>query len=221
MGKHANLTVERLLNSFEQVLNNVKQPEFSMSTSKALERQAQLIDALIEVMLEVGLVAATTRAVARRADVGAGLINHYFRWPELRAVAWKTLFEAVARDQFPPDMLPEQALERYFAGAFAATARPYWKLWIEATELATADAAMAAALREAQAQMQAGMAALLRAGCTSQAWQLPDPAASALRLGALYDGLAGMLISGAGLAGPKEAERHLRRAFELECGACR
>lgn len=219
MWMHDNPIVERLLNSFERVLNNVKQSEHSMRAGKALERQTQLIDAVIEVMLEVGLVAATTRAVAQRAAVGAGLINHYFRWPVLRAMAWKKLFEAVAHDQFSQDMPPEQALERYFASAFAASARPYWKLWIEATDLAATDAAMAVALREAQTLMQEGMAALLRAGCTTLMWRLPDPAASALRLGALYDGLAGMLISGAGLAGPMDAEQHLRHAFELECGA--
>lgn len=189
-----------------------------MTTAKASERQAQLIDAVIEVMLEIGLAAATTRAVAHRAEVGAGLINHYFRWPELRAMGWRKLFEAVAHDQFGQDMPPEQALERYFANAFSATARPYWKLWIEATDIAATDAAMAVALREVQALMQAGLAALLRAGCTTRKWQLPDPAASALRIGALYDGLAGMLISGATPIAPADAEAHLRRAFELECG---
>ena len=45
-----------------------------------------------------------------------------------------------------------------------------------------------------------------------------NPAASALRIGALYDGLAGMLISGAAPIEPADAEAHLRRAFELECG---
>ena len=66
----------------------------------ATDRQSRLVEATIELLLEGGLRAVTTRAVTQRAGVGTGLLNHYFRWPELRALAWAQIFEAVARDQF-------------------------------------------------------------------------------------------------------------------------
>ncbi|MBA4723443.1 TetR family transcriptional regulator [Alloalcanivorax xenomutans] len=190
-----------------------------MSTRKSRERQATLIDATIEVLVESGLTAATTRAVTQRAGVGTGLLNHYFRWPELRAAAWQALFEEVAKDQFEQEQTPQIVMERYFREAFVEAARPYWRLWIEATELAASDKPMRNALKSIQARMQDGLARVLSDGCESGSWRLPDPEASALRLGALYDGLAGLLISGISPVSPDSAEKHLRKAFALECGA--
>ncbi|PWE30763.1 TetR/AcrR family transcriptional regulator [Pararhodobacter marinus] len=185
----------------------------------ATDRQSRLVEATIELLLEGGLRAVTTRAVTQRAGVGTGLLNHYFRWPELRALAWAQIFEAVARDQFAQADDPEAALERYFATAFTPDARRFWHLWLEATELAASDDFMQAAFRKASAQARTGLADLLAAGAAQGVWRLADPQATALRLGALYDGLAGLLLSPAQILDADQAEAHLRKAFALECEA--
>ena len=183
----------------------------------ALARRDQILRSTVSLLLEVGLSAATTRGVTQRAGVGTGLLNHYYRWPELRAAAWRAIFDAVADDQFPTGQPPDHALEHYFETAFTPDARQYWQLWIEAVELAAHDEAMAGALRDAQARLHNGLAGTLRAGCDANHWRLADPGATALRLGALYDGLAGLLISGAAQLDAEEAEAHLRAAFQREC----
>ncbi len=67
--------------------------------------------AAVDVLLAVGLRAATTRMVTDQAGVGRGLLNHYFRWPDLRAAAWESIFAAVTTNQFPADQPPGGAEE--------------------------------------------------------------------------------------------------------------
>lgn len=186
-------------------------------TKKEAGRDA-ILRAAVEVLLSVGLHAATTRAVTEQAGVGTGLLNHYFRWPELRAAAWTAIFSEVSEAQFPPGAEPQAAIEHYFATAFEPDARQYWQLWIEASDLAATDPAMAEALHAIQASLHDSLAAVLRAGNKTGRWQLRDADATALRLGALYDGLAALLISNTPRLDARKAEKHLRAAFALECG---
>jgi AcrR family transcriptional regulator len=183
------------------------------------DRQKRIIEATIELLLEVGLRAATTRAVTQKAGVGTGLLNHYFRWPELRALAWAQIFEVVAADQFSQETDPRAALERHFATAFTSDARQFWHLWVEAAELAASDDFMKTAFRKANKQAHKGLRDVLVAGDEQGFWKLADPDGTALRLGAIYDGLAGMLLSPAQNMDVAQAEAHLRKAFELECQA--
>lgn len=193
----------------------------SDATQPTTDRQKRLVEATVELLLEVGLRAATTRAVTQKAGVGTGLLNHYFRWPELRARAWAQIFQALAADQFAQEPDPRDALERYFATAFTPDAKHLWHLWIEATELAASDDFMKAAFRDASKQAHKGLRDVLVAGDEQGAWQLADPEGTAVRLSALYDGLAGMLLSPAQNMDAGQAEAHLRRAFELECETSR
>jgi len=179
-------------------------------------RQDRIVQATIALLLAVGLRAATTRAVTDKAGVGTGLLNHYFRWPDLRARAWGYIFTAVAVDQFPPDQDPQTALDHYFATAFTPDARRYWHLWTEGAELAASDEAMRVAVETARSQLRRGLVDVLNAGCLSMRWHLPDPQATAFRLGALYDGLAGLLLVSDSDLTEAQAEAHLRMAFALE-----
>lgn len=172
--------------------------------------------AAVEVFLEVGLRAATTRMVTDRAGVGRGLLNHYFRWPDLRAESWAIIFRTVAQDQFPPHLRPDKAIERYLSSAFATESKSFWLLWLEAADLAKSDPAMATAMRQASETMLGAMIECLAAGETQNLWRLRNARATALRLSALYDGLAGMLLSGSVDLTPAEAEAHLRQAFAFE-----
>ena len=183
----------------------------------AAGRRQRIVAAAADVLVEAGLREATTRAVTERAGVGTGLLNHYFRWPELRAEAWAGLFATVADRLFPADAEPDERLEAYFRDAFAADAQPYWHLWSEAVDLAAGDADMARVLGEAQRRLHAGLAGALADGADAGLWRLADADATALRLEALYDGLAGLLLSGVADLDAEAAERHLRTAFRLEC----
>lgn len=186
------------------------------TSQPAATRQDRIVQATVAVLLEVGLRAANTRAVTEKAGVGTGLLNHYFRWPELRAFAWTQIFEAVAQGQFLSEADPQTSLEQYFATAFIPGADKFWHLWTEAAELSASDAAMKAAFGKAQTRLHQGLRDILAAGCRSGNWQLQNPQETAVRLGALYDGLAGLLLSGAGDMDAKKAETHLRTAFEME-----
>ena len=73
---------------------------------------------------------------------------------------------------------------------------------------------MAAALT----RVQGGMLARLTAALAAVPGRRAGPAATALRLTALQDGLAGLLLAGTPDLTPEMAEAHLRRAFALEVG---
>ncbi|MBL9047022.1 MAG: TetR family transcriptional regulator C-terminal domain-containing protein [Tabrizicola sp.] len=175
---------------------------------------ALILKAAADVLQEVGLQAATTRAVTDRAGVGRGLLNHYFRWPELRAMAWEAVFAEVAATE----EAPQKALETWLATAFMPEARAYWRLWLEATDLAATDPAMAAALGRVQRRLLAALANSLAQGSAAGHWRCADAEATALRLTALQDGLAGLLLAGTTDLTPAQAEDHLRRAVALELG---
>lgn len=170
--------------------------------------------------MEVGLRAATTRMVTDHAGVGRGLLNHYFRWPDLRAQAWESIFAAVIADQFPADLAPDQAFTSFINTAFVPEARPFWQLWSEAADLATTDPALAAALHRIASRMLDGMVTSLARGVRDHGWAIPSPADAGLRLSALYDGLAGMLLSGMPTLNPEKATALLRHAFQAETLSC-
>ncbi len=184
----------------------------------ATDRRTQILRATVDLLLENGLAATRTRAVTERSGVGTGLLNHYFRWSDLRAAAWKLIFDEVAKETFAPDLPPDQVMDQYFAEAFVPEAERYWRLWLEATDLAKQDAAIAQVLNDAQARMDNALCAVLTAGNAAGLWTLADPQATATRLGALYDGLAGLLHSRSKRLTRPRAEAHLRHLFALECG---
>jgi len=182
-----------------------------------VDRRTQILHATVDLLLEDGLTATRTRTVTARSGVGTGLLNHYFRWNDLRATAWKLIFDAVAKDTFAPDLPPDQVMDRYFAGAFVPEAERFWRLWLEATELAKQDEAIARVLGEAQARMDSALCGVLAAGNAEGLWTLANPQATATRLAALNDGLAGLLLSGSQRLTRAAAEAHLRHIFALEC----
>lgn len=190
-----------------------RQPDGSQHT----DSRTKILHATVDLLLENGLAATRTRAVTERSGVGTGLLNHYFRWNDLRAAAWKLIFDEVAKDSFPSSLPPDQVMDRYFSGAFVPEAERFWRLWLEATELAKQDEAIARVLAEAQARMDGALCSTLGAGNAAGLWALADPQATAVRLGALYDGLAGLLLSGSGRLTRGAAEQHLRHLFVLEC----
>jgi BetI-type transcriptional repressor, C-terminal len=72
-------------------------------------------------------------------------------------------------------------------------------------------------LGEVQARLEDALCSVLGAGNAAGLWTLADPEATSTRLGALHDGLAGLLLSGPQRLTRAAAEAHLRHLFTLEC----
>jgi AcrR family transcriptional regulator len=208
--------LERLLNDIEQPFNPSRGTPDMTETATGAGARDRILAATVAVLCEGGLMAAQTRAVTTRAGVGTGLLNHYFRWPDLRASAWQTIFAQVAADMRRPGETPVDALDRFLTESFADAARPLWRLWIEAEGLAVRDPAMAQAVGAARAALRDGLTAILSDGVAHGAWHLDAPRATALRLEALRDGLVALLLAGDPELDRGSAEACLRDSFWRE-----
>jgi AcrR family transcriptional regulator len=187
------------------------------------DRREALVGTTASLLLERGLAATRTRDVTGRAGVGVGLLNHYFPWAELRALALgRALEEGVARIvPHAEGADPAATREAFLASAFAEESDPLWRLWIEAVDAAMSDAGIARATEAAARALHARLAACLSAGAAAGAWRCPDPDGAALRLLAAQDGFSGFVLCGVPRIGRAEAEAHLRHLVELECGGAR
>ncbi|MCH4225519.1 TetR/AcrR family transcriptional regulator [Alcaligenes aquatilis] len=184
--------------------------------SEKEDSATRIRQAAVQILMEVGVRAATTRMVTERAGVGRGLLNHYFRWSELRADAWGEIFDQLLDQEAQASQEPQALMESYLNSAFEQNNRIYWFLWLEAADLAKTDAALAVVMTRVQRRMLEQLASYLRLGTEQGLWQAPDPEGTALRLSALYDGLANMLLTQSTQLSPEQAEQHLRRLFFLE-----
>jgi AcrR family transcriptional regulator len=199
-----------LLNTLSD--RSTRQEEIVMTEPGKRER---IVAATVALLLEEGLLAAQTRAVTARAGVGTGLLNHYFRWPELRAAAWSAIFAGVAKDMRRAEETPVESLDRFFTESFSDAARPFWRLWIEAESLAVLDTAMAQALASTRSDLRQSLTAILADGVAQASWTLVSPRATAIRLEAMRDGLAGLLLVADPELDAARAETFLRDAFWL------
>jgi AcrR family transcriptional regulator len=179
-------------------------------------KRDRIFAATVELLWTDGLLAAQTRAVTDLAGVGTGLLNHYFRWPDLRAGAWSQIFNEVAQEMRHADESPVDSLERFFAESFSDAARPLWRLWIEAEGLAAQDPVLALALASERMHLRDVLTAILTDGVACSAWTLASPRGMALRLEALRDGLVGLLLAGDVELDASGAEALLRDAFWRE-----
>jgi AcrR family transcriptional regulator len=176
----------------------------------------RIFEATVAVLMEVGLQGAQTRAITERAGVGTGLLNHYFRWPDLRAAAWAAIFADVARTLRQPGETPRDAIDRFLVESFAPQARPLWRLWIEAEALAAQDPALAEAVSRARLALRDALDQLLQDGVADGSWSLTAPRQTAIRLEALRDGLIGLLLANDPDLTADAARAHLKAAFHHE-----
>jgi hypothetical protein len=179
-------------------------------------KRDRIIEATVTLLIEQGLLSVQTRAVTERAGVGTGLLNHYFRWPDLRATAWVTIFNGVADEMWRDGEIPSDAMHRFFTESFGADARPFWRLWIEAEGLVLQDSVMADAVTSARCRLRDALTEILAKGVSRGDWALDAPRVTALRLEAMRDGLAALLLGADADVSESKAEAHLRDLFWRE-----
>ena len=189
-----------------------------MQTSQE-SRKSLIVKAAVEVLLEKGLLAARTRDVTERSGVGTGLLNHYFRWSELRALALSNIFDGLFGELHQSVGDPKVTMDRFLSESFTPQADQIWQLWLEAIDLARSNGPMAQALEVAHKSQTDALTKVLEAGRMCRCWTLEDPSGTAVRLIALHDGLAGLILTGSAGMDHAIAARHLRFAFALECAA--
>jgi AcrR family transcriptional regulator len=184
------------------------------------QRRDDIIKAAVAVLHEKGLAAATTRDVTSKLGVGVGLLSHYFAWGELRALAFERIVRADlllslgARTHEPA----QRVVDDLVTGSFAEEADRIWRVWIEASDLATSDAVLAECVGRCTDLWREGLAGLLRRGNREGAWQCLDPDGAGWRLLALFDGLVGIVMTPHSKLGRSDASRHLSVAIAFECG---
>jgi AcrR family transcriptional regulator len=183
------------------------------------DRRQEILTATCALLRANGLVATTTRDVTTRVGVGAGLLNHYFSWGELRAVALECVLRADIDAVIPALAIkrPSSALDSFIRAVFAERSDSIWRLWIETMEMAMADQALARALERCVSLLSTRLEALLRAGTNQDQWQCSDPKSSAIRIMAAHDGLVGFLLSGVPPLSRRAAAQHLRTIVGFEC----
>lgn len=183
--------------------------------------RAAILQAAVQLLRERGFVATRTRDVTALAGLSTGLLNHYFTWQALRASALQQVLAEGLDELLPaasathPD--PRLILDTLVEDAFAESADPVWRLWIEAIEAAPTDPAIVQAISDASSGFANRLAACLLRGVELGVWRCPDPAGSAFRLMALHDGLVGMLLTGMPGITRAVAVTHMRTSFSLEC----
>ncbi|WP_069054583.1 TetR family transcriptional regulator C-terminal domain-containing protein [Bosea sp. RAC05] len=184
----------------------------------ASQRREAIIAASQKVLLAKGLMAATTRDVTEELGVGVGLLSHYFSWTDLRSLAFARIAQADLDSAIRQrcDVEASQVLRDVIATAFAESADPVWRLWIEATELAAADPSMSRVVAACTDQWWQALAGLFERGCVESAWSCGDPQGASWRIIALLQGLAGLTLAGDPRLTRAEATRHLTIAMERE-----
>lgn len=166
-----------------------------MSTTAGDQRRAEILDAVIQVIIDVGFTEMTVAHVARVAGVSNALVHYHFSSkPELIAAA----LQAASND--------DQALrEGIIASGGTATARidavlcrslpgdnhdGSWLLWIETWGETRRDPLIRKVMTDLNTHERNAIVGLLEEGERADEFRCPDHHDAAMRLTALRDGLA-------------------------------
>lgn len=164
-------------------------------------------------------MAASTRDVAAALDVGNGLINHYFKWCDLRALAFDHIVRAdldrtlLSRASEPADIVAAELINTAFHPKWDFL----WRVWIEGCEIAGTDATLSKMVTTATDLWRRSLSDLMVRGEREGRWACSDPEGAGWRLLALLDGLVGLLLLDNSPLSRSNATTHLRVAFRYEC----
>ena len=159
------------------------------------ERRTEILQTTCEVVIERGFAATRIADVAKRLSVSTSLIHYHFDSKEqLLAEAFshyarKDLAELDAEIEAAPTAVAQldRAIQNYVP---EGSGDMEWMLWIDAWGEALRNPLMKRISQELDEQSVQLLERVLSAGVASGEFRCPDPAASALRLTGLIDGLA-------------------------------
>lgn len=150
------------------------------------ERRAEILSSAIDIAREVGLVGLTLLDVRQRAEVSAGLINHYFTSLDgVRVAVFRELFGVGPLDRNAPASVQ---LARLIGASISPDAVDEARVWVDAMLLGRTIPEMRSAVSTQMAMDRSGMAEVIRLGCASAAFRSTDPARSATRILVTIDG---------------------------------
>jgi AcrR family transcriptional regulator len=184
-------------------------------------RRPQILAAALELIRERGLWDVRLADVATQAGMSATSVVYYFgSKDELFALAI-----AEADDAFYEPLLAElDALERgvdRIVRLFVSSSTSDWPLWMDLWVYSRHHPETAAAQRHFHERWRETIAAVVRHGCDTGEWWVPDPNGVALRLSALTDGLAVHMVLGDREHSPEAYVAMSLAAAALELGCDR
>ena len=166
-----------------------------MSTSASDQRRTEILDAVVGVIIDVGLTEMTVADVASRAGVSTALVHYHF---DSKATLIAAALEAAsAEDRLLRESVasgPGNVLDRLqdmLCGTLPGDADDAsWLLWIESWGEVRRAPMIGAVMADHDAHEFTAILALLDEGVRSGEFSCDDPASVAARLTALRDGLA-------------------------------
>ncbi|MDN3025471.1 TetR/AcrR family transcriptional regulator [Streptomyces sp. S.PB5] len=186
------------------------------------ERREELLRAAIEQIEARGVAAVRIADVASALGVSNALVLYHFSTKEKLVAA---AFAYAAQDDLAQlrKLLGRRttALRRLRSAVrwYAPTGQAKgWRLWIEGWAAALREPALREVTRDLDKQWKAAIAEVVAEGVSAGEFQCPDPAAAALRLTALLDGLAVQLTSYPGSVSRVRAQEWVDEALARELG---
>jgi AcrR family transcriptional regulator len=189
------------------------------------ERRGELLRAAVEQIEARGVAAVRIADVASALGVSNALVLYHFSTKEkLVAAAFAHAAEGDLAHLRGLLGRRTSALRRLRAAVrwYAPTGQAKgWRLWIEGWAVALREPALREVTRDLDRQWKAAIAEVIAEGVDAGEFVCPDPAAAALRLTALLDGLAVQLTSYAGAVPRSRAQEWVDEALARELGVSR
>ena len=186
------------------------------------ERREELLRAAIEQIEARGVAAVRIDDVASALGVSNALVLYHFSTKEKLVAA---AFTYAAEDDLAHlrKLLGRRtsALRRLRAAVrwYAPTGQAKgWRLWIEGWAVALREPALRDVTKDLDQRWKAALTEVIAEGVAAGEFRCPDPAAAALRLTALLDGLAVQLTSYPGGVPRARAQEWVDEALARELG---
>ncbi|MDX2598367.1 TetR/AcrR family transcriptional regulator [Streptomyces sp. WI03-4A] len=186
------------------------------------ERREEMLRAAVGQIEARGVAAVRIADVASALGVSNALVLYHFSTKE-KLVAAAFAYAAEGDLTRLRALLGRRtsALRRLRAAVrwYAPTGQAKgWRLWIEGWAVALREPALREVTRDLDRQWKAAIAAVLTEGVAAGEFACADPAAAALRLTALLDGLAVQLTSYPGAVPRSRAQQWVDEALARELG---
>ncbi|MFF9163788.1 TetR family transcriptional regulator C-terminal domain-containing protein [Streptomyces longwoodensis] len=186
------------------------------------ERRGELLRAAIEQIEQRGAAAVRIADVASALGVSNALVLYHFSTKEKLVAA---AFARAAEDDLAhlrgllgrrtTALRRLRAAVRWYAPTGPAKG---WRLWIEGWAVSLREPALREVAQELDRAWKAALAEVVAEGVAAGEFSCPDPAATALRLTALLDGLAVQLTSYGGAVSRTRAQEWVEEALARELG---